>query len=900
TLRAAGSMGTGTKTVSLTVQGAVPANAPARIVRITPPDDQTYNSSLGLGFTVYFSQPVAVTGFPRLPVTVGNSVRYATWGPPLNIPPSYTQLGFSVHLLPSDFDPDGIALGTSLDLNGGTIKDANGNDVNVSFTAPDLRGVRIAPLVPSTPRIVQVTQSGGVIRISGNGGNETVVISRSDTGVIGSVPAGQGNWSFDYPSSSLPAGTYTFTAQGRLNNATVFGEVSPPVSTTIAPSPTNPPPAVPPPPPPPPPPPSVVVPPPVVNVPPPLVRQTQTVAFNSPVSGFVINQPVTLGATASSGLPITYSIVAGQATLNGNVLTATGPGVVIVRAAQAGNASYSAASADVNFGAPQKAGQAISFAALADVPNNSRPINLAAAASSGLPITYTVSGPATLTDGTIVLNGAAGVVTVRATQAGNDSYNGADVVRSFAVQAVGPQVYFGTLGADEVSAVVARDNASGTLLVRRAATAQAHLLRFILNPDGTFAAPNRAFSGRVVDGVMTGFIAGNDTPFHARVQVPTGPTATLAGMYVGNVPGSASDATYLVLGPHGQAYALATGSLGSFSGTGTVSADGNVDVALGGNASVKAIIAPDGRLTGTLTLAGIARTLVGLAGVAERTDRIVNVSSRLRVTEGDGSRAVIAGFVVTGSAPKQILVRAVGPGLARFGVGDTLSNPKLELYDVSGKVIAENDDWTGDAAVWSERVGAFALTAGSRDAAVIATVSPGAYTARVTGGSGSGVVLIEVYDTSTDSRATAPQLVNISTRGYVDTGAGELAAGFVVTGNAPKRVLIRGIGPGLTAFGVPGVLNDPVLQLYTPGTARPIAQNDNWEIAQPIDAAQIAASRTDIVTAGSATGAFPLTAGAKDAVLVITLLPGNYSAVLSGVNGSVGAGLIEVYQLPSD
>jgi hypothetical protein len=139
--------------------------------------------------------------------------------------------------------------------------------------------------------------------------------------------------------------------------------------------------------------------------------------------------------------------------------------------------------------------------------------------------------------------------------------------------------------------------------------------------------------------------------------------------------------------------------------------------------------------------------------------------------------------------------------------------------------------------------------------------------------------------------------VNISTRGFVDTGEGNLIAGFVVTGNAPKRVLIRGVGPGLSQFNVPGVVSDPMLRLYATGSSAVIAENDNWSAPQSVDASQVAATSADIAAASTATGAFPLPANSRDAAIVITLQPGQYSAVVSGLNSTTGAGLVEVYEL---
>jgi hypothetical protein len=261
---------------------------------------------------------------------------------------------------------------------------------------------------------------------------------------------------------------------------------------------------------------------------------------------------------------------------------------------------------------------------------------------------------------------------------------------------------------------------------------------------------------------------------------------------------------------------------------------------------------------------------------------------------------MIAGFVVTGTEAKTMLVRAVGPSLTGFGVQGALANPRLQIYNSAGELVAENEDWAGnaDVAAAAQAVGAFALDAGSRDAAILASLQPGAYTAQVVANGGTGVALIEVYDTAAVSTATgAQQLINISTRGFVDTGDGNLIAGFVVSGNAPKRVLVRGIGPALTSFGVQGAVANPTLKIYAAGSSTVIAQNDDWSTAQPINASQAAATAAEITAASTAAGAFPLAANSRDAAVMITLMPGAYTAVVGGANDGTGAGLIEVYQL---
>lgn len=346
----------------------------------------------------------------------------------------------------------------------------------------------------------------------------------------------------------------------------------------------------------------------------------------------------------------------------------------------------------------------------------------------------------------------------------------------------------------------------------------------------------------------------------------------------------------------------------------------NRDVAPNGIRLGTAIALPAGtqiRDAGNNVLAASALTLAWpqnpLAGVildAEKEnrgrghrdpeDRIANLSSRLRVTGGDARRSAIAGFVVTGTAPKAILIRAVGPGLASFGIRDGVAAPRLELRDSTGRLIAGNDGWgnSGEIELAGDRVGAFRLPRGSRDAALIVALMPGAYTAQVAA-NGNGMVLLEIYDATSGAQLTADQIVNISTRGFVDTGDGDLVAGFVIAGRAPKKVLIRGVGPALAGFGLAGVLTDPVLKLYASSSAATtIAQNDNWSTPLAAGSVYTPATAAEITAAATAAGAFPLAAGSKDAALLVTLPPGNYTASVTGTSNGTGAALVEVYEVP--
>jgi hypothetical protein len=271
-------------------------------------------------------------------------------------------------------------------------------------------------------------------------------------------------------------------------------------------------------------------------------------------------------------------------------------------------------------------------------------------------------------------------------------------------------------------------------------------------------------------------------------------------------------------------------------------------------------------------------------------DRLVNVSTRMRLS--GASSPGIVGFVVTGDSSKQMLIRAIGPGLKAYGVSDPVSDPQIKLYDSAGKLITENSGWNNDAAVRtaSAAIGAFALEDGSKDAAFLANLAPGAYTVVLSAG-GSGTVLAEVYDAASNAAVPTKQLVNISARGGVDGDRSTLVAGFVVSGAQSKRVLIRGIGSALAGFGVDGALADPVVTLYN-AKSEVIAQNDNW--SAQADGAKAA----DVAAAASIAGAFAVPDGSKDAALIVTLPPGAYTAGVSGAAGASGVALVEVYELP--
>ena len=275
--------------------------------------------------------------------------------------------------------------------------------------------------------------------------------------------------------------------------------------------------------------------------------------------------------------------------------------------------------------------------------------------------------------------------------------------------------------------------------------------------------------------------------------------------------------------------------------------------------------------------------------------RLVNLSVRAS-TRGAGL-PLIVGAVASGGA-KPVLLRGIGPALSGFGVSGTLPDPRLDVHAVmngSDRIVASNNDWGAGGAASALRasfsaVGAFDLAdASSRDAALVTTFDS-ARTVHVTDTADRrGVALVELYDTEP---AGASRLVNLSARNFAGTADDTLIAGFVISGNLPKRLLIRGIGPRLaTGFGVTGALADPKLELYLSegGRSTLFAANDNWGDTGT------AIARAAFVSVG----AFDLPDGtSRDAALVVTVPAGAFTAQVSGVGGATGEALIEIYELP--
>jgi hypothetical protein len=279
-------------------------------------------------------------------------------------------------------------------------------------------------------------------------------------------------------------------------------------------------------------------------------------------------------------------------------------------------------------------------------------------------------------------------------------------------------------------------------------------------------------------------------------------------------------------------------------------------------------------------------------GVAPAT--LGNISTRSSVQTGDN--VVIGGFIVQGIGPKRVIIRAIGPELTHYGVPDALANPILELHDCTGALIGSNDNWqfTIIGGIITQDQGLEIRNSGYApgnplESAIIADLTPGNYTAIVRGlNNMTGVALVEAYDLSPGTNSI---LGNTSTRSFVQTADNVMIDGFIIQGTQPKRVIIRAIGPELSAppFNIPNALVNPTLELHD-STGALIASNDNWQFTI-IGGIITHDQGVEIRDSGHAPGN-PL-----ESAIIADLPAGSYTAIVRGVNNTTGMALVEVYDL---
>ena len=247
-----------------------------------------------------------------------------------------------------------------------------------------------------------------------------------------------------------------------------------------------------------------------------------------------------------------------------------------------------------------------------------------------------------------------------------------------------------------------------------------------------------------------------------------------------------------------------------------------------------------------------------------------------------GDLVMIGGFIIHGNTGKPVILRGMGPSLANAGIppGTVLNDPVLELRGADGSLITSNDNWK-DSPQRGQIEGSVFQPGDDREAVIVATLPPGAYTAILVGkGQTTGVGLVEIYD---NNQAADSQLSNISTRGFVQTGNNVMIGGFILGGNPNNtRVVLRGIGPSLAQFGLSPVLADPTLELHDSNGTTLVA-NDDW-LSDPVSAAQLTAAGLGL-------------SDPKESGIFTSLPPGAFTAILAGKNGNIGIGLVELYDL---
>ena len=253
-----------------------------------------------------------------------------------------------------------------------------------------------------------------------------------------------------------------------------------------------------------------------------------------------------------------------------------------------------------------------------------------------------------------------------------------------------------------------------------------------------------------------------------------------------------------------------------------------------------------------------------------------NISTRLPVRTGD--QVGIAGFILQGNAPKNVIFRAIGPSMAINGtpVAGRLQNPTLELRNSAGELIAENNDWRSSQE--AEIIATGLAPTDDRESAIVRRLLPGEYTAIIRGvGESSGIGLVEIFDleTASDSR-----LGNLSTRGNTDTGDNVLIGGIILRGGDPQKIVVRAMGPSLTSKGVSGALVNPTIALHDE-SGNLLMENNDWRESQQAEI--------------EATGIAP--DDDRESAIVRTLSPGNFTAIVRGEDGSTGVALVEAYNL---
>ena len=426
---------------------------------------------------------------------------------------------------------------------------------------------------------------------------------------------------------------------------------------------------------------------------------------------------------------------------------------------------------------------------------------------------------------------------------------------------------------------------------------------------GNVARFNRP-RGVAVDSAGNVFVADTANSTVRRIT-PGRAVTTVAGVpgVSGSDDGSVFGAKFfgsigIAVGQSGEIFLADTvnDTIRRISSTGVVNTLGGVPVVAGsanGSGAAARFASPQGivmRSTGDILVADTGNNTIrrGVVGAPTPTPtpsvsptptptpgpgpaQLLNIATRLRVQPDPNE--LIGGFIITGSAPKPILLRAIGPSLADAGVNDVLGDPTLELRAGDGSLIRSDDNWQDNAAQAALIQATGIPPQSTLESAIVATLSPGSYTAIMRGKNAtSGVGLVEIYDLD---RTVDSVLANISTRGLVKTNENVMIGGFILgEGGDDAPVLVRALGPSLAQAGISNVLPNPTLELRDVNGSL-VASNDNWKSLQEAEIA--------------ATGVPP--SNDLESAVIAALPPGNYTVIVSGKNDTTGVGLVEVFAL---
>lgn len=399
-----------------------------------------------------------------------------------------------------------------------------------------------------------------------------------------------------------------------------------------------------------------------------------------------------------------------------------------------------------------------------------------------------------------------------------------------------------------------------------------------------------------LDGGLVGSVDGVALGFSGEWAQTQAGALGFEGRYSGGAIGLGGESIVARITDSGGVFYWSDGA-NADAGIGVVNSSGRFEFSTERGAVVSGVVDADtGTITGELSSAGESASFFLRSDEMSGDNRYVNLSTRSLSEFGEG--ILIGGFTVGGAASRTLLIRGIGPDLARRGVANPMGDPAIELLKGSA-IISSNDDW-GDypdldgLRGFEERSGAADLVDGSADAAMLVELDPGVYTVFVRSDEGHGEALFEVFD---DPDEELRALVNISSRGPVRGIGDALIGGFSVIGDEPKQVLIRGVGPGLADKGIANPLADPEIQLYSGQSL--LSSNDDWAeaSAQLIEGGDWVGPAAALRDAFRESGAFDFVDESKDAALLVWLNPGVYTVVLRGVDDTQGIGLIEVYEL---